>query len=138
MTFYSSLAAQFELKMTKYEATIEYIFSKLPMFSRIGSEAIKVGLFNITHLCNLLNNPQNNFKTIHIAGTNGKGSVSHMIASVLQAAGYKTGLYTSPHLKDLRERIRVNGKMMSQDAVIQRGRLVFLKSAKSLFERTIS
>ncbi|TXH20589.1 MAG: bifunctional folylpolyglutamate synthase/dihydrofolate synthase [Chitinophagaceae bacterium] len=116
--------------MTKYEATIEYIFSKLPMFSRIGSEAIKIGLSNITDLCNLLNNPQNNFKTIHIAGTNGKGSVSHMIASVLQEAGYKTGLYTSPHLKDLRERIRVNGKMMTQNAVID-----FVATNKENIER---
>ena len=104
--------------MTSYEQIIEYIFSKLPMFSNVGGDAIKVGLNNITSLCAQLNHPQHHFKTIHIAGTNGKGSVSHMIASILQEAGYKTGLYTSPHLKDLRERIRINGEMISQKAVV--------------------
>ena len=104
--------------MTTYNQIVEYIFSKLPMFSNVGSNAIKAGLNNITLLCAQLNYPHHHFKTIHIAGTNGKGSVSHMIASILQEAGYKTGLYTSPHLKDLRERIRINGKMITQKAVI--------------------
>jgi len=100
-----------------YEQTIEYLFAKLPMFSRIGSGAIKTGLGNTIALCKFLDNPQNKFKTVHVAGTNGKGSVSHMLASIFQAAGYKTGLYTSPHLKDFRERIKVNGEMVSKDFV---------------------
>ncbi len=84
------------------------------MFSRVGSEAVKIGFTNILALCEKLGNPQNNCKYVHIAGTNGKGSVSHMIAAILQTAGYKTGLYTSPHLKDLRERIKINGKEISE------------------------
>ncbi len=97
-----------------YSETTDYIFSKLPMFSRMGSEAIKNGFTNILALCEKLGNPQNNCKYVHIAGTNGKGSVSHMMAAILQTAGYKTGLYTSPHLKDLRERIKINGKEISE------------------------
>ena len=114
-----------------YQQTIEYLFAKLPMFSRIGSGAIKKGLTNTILLCNYLNNPQEKFKTVHVAGTNGKGSVSHMLASVFQAAGYKTGLYTSPHLKDFRERIRIIPKFNGwhrtgkchQSAPSQNGRL---------------
>ena len=87
------------------------------MFSRIGMAAIKEDLTNTIALCNYLGNPQQHFKSIHIAGTNGKGSVSHMLAAILQTAGYTTGLYTSPHLKDFRERIRVNGEMISKEAV---------------------
>jgi dihydrofolate synthase/folylpolyglutamate synthase len=101
-----------------YLQTINYIFSKLPMFSRTGNEAIKIGLTNIYALCEILNQPQKKCKFIHIAGTNGKGSVSHLIASVLQTAGYKTGLYTSPHLKDLRERIKINGKEIGEQELI--------------------
>lgn len=101
-----------------YPETIEYIFSKLPMFSRVGSEAIKNGFTNIIALCERLGNPQNKCKYIHVAGTNGKGSVSHMMAAILQTAGYKTGLYTSPHLKDLRERIKINGKEIEEAEVI--------------------
>lgn len=97
-----------------YSETTDYIFSKLPMFSRVGSEAIKIGFTNILALCEKLGNPQNNCKYVHIAGTNGKGSVSHMMAAILQTAGYKTGLYTSPHLKDLRERIKINGKEITE------------------------
>lgn len=100
-----------------YEQTLEYLFAKLPMFSQIGSAAIKKDLTNTLILCNYLKNPQANFKSIHIAGTNGKGSVSHMLASVLQTAGYKTGLYTSPHLKDFRERIKLNGEMITKEFV---------------------
>lgn len=88
------------------------------MFSRIGAAAIKKDLHNTIDLCNALGNPQNQFKTIHVAGTNGKGSVSHMLAAILQTAGYKTGLYTSPHLHDFRERIKINGEMISEDFVI--------------------
>ncbi|MES1214323.1 MAG: folylpolyglutamate synthase/dihydrofolate synthase family protein [Bacteroidota bacterium] len=105
------------LSMMNYEETIEYLFTKLPMFSRIGSAAIKADLTNTIALCNYLDNPQHKFKTIHIAGTNGKGSVSHMLAAVLQTAGYKTGLYTSPHLKDFRERIKINGEMINKEFV---------------------
>jgi len=103
--------------MTYSEAT-DYIFSKLPMFSRVGSEAIKNGFTNILALCEILGNPQHKGKYVHIAGTNGKGSVSHMMAAILQTAGFKTGLYTSPHLKDLRERIKINGAEISKLEVI--------------------
>jgi len=88
------------------------------MFSRIGHAAYKHDLFNTLEICRFLNNPEKKFKTIHVAGTNGKGSVSHMIASIFQSAGYKTGLYTSPHLYDFRERIRINGEMIKEDEVI--------------------
>src|SRR5687768_16688047 len=101
-----------------YQACIEYLYSRLPMFSRIGSAAYKADLSNTIALCTNLDNPQNKFKTIHVAGTNGKGSVSHMLAAILQTAGYKTGLYTSPHLHDFRERIKVNGEMITEDYVI--------------------
>jgi dihydrofolate synthase/folylpolyglutamate synthase len=101
-----------------YENTLKYLYEQLPMFSRIGAAAYKKDLANTKQLCAILNNPQSTFKSIHIAGTNGKGSVSHMIAAVLQTAGYKTGLYTSPHLKDFRERIKVNGEMCSEDFII--------------------
>ncbi|MDB5228537.1 MAG: bifunctional folylpolyglutamate synthase/dihydrofolate synthase [Bacteroidota bacterium] len=102
-----------------YKETLEYLYDKLPMFSRIGEKAIKKDLTNTIALCEFLDNPQTKFKTIHIAGTNGKGSVAHMLASVLQEAGYKTGLYTSPHLKDFRERIKINGKPCSEKFVIK-------------------
>jgi dihydrofolate synthase/folylpolyglutamate synthase len=88
------------------------------MFSRIGAAAYKKDLINIRKLCGFLDNPQEKFKSIHIAGTNGKGSVSHMLAAILQTAGYKTGLYTSPHLKDFRERIKIDGEMLPQDFVV--------------------
>lgn len=101
-----------------YEQTIEYLFSRLPMFSRIGAAAYKEDLTNTIRLCEFLGNPQQRFKSIHIAGTNGKGSTSHMLASILQTAGYKTGLHTSPHLKDFRERIKINGQLVSKEFVI--------------------
>lgn len=101
-----------------YQQTIDYLFSRLPMFSRIGAAAYKPDLDNTIALCNALGNPETKFKSVHIAGTNGKGSVSHMLAAILQTAGYKTGLYTSPHLKDFRERIKINGEMISEKAVI--------------------
>ncbi|HET6721698.1 MAG TPA: bifunctional folylpolyglutamate synthase/dihydrofolate synthase, partial [Chitinophagaceae bacterium] len=101
-----------------YQSTIEYLFSRLPMFSRIGAAAFKKDLTNTIRLCEHLGNPHQKFKSIHVAGTNGKGSVSHMIASILQTAGYKTGLYTSPHLKDFRERIKINGETISEGFVI--------------------
>ncbi|HWB24406.1 MAG TPA: folylpolyglutamate synthase/dihydrofolate synthase family protein [Chitinophagaceae bacterium] len=101
-----------------YQETLDYLYKKLPMFSRIGSQAFKEGLTNTITLCNALGNPQEKFKSIHIAGTNGKGSTSHMLSSILQHAGYKTGLYTSPHLKDFRERIKINGEMCTRDFVV--------------------
>ncbi len=99
------------------------------MFHRIGAAAYKADLNNTIAICNSLNNPQNNFRSIHIAGTNGKGSTSHMLAAVLQTAGYRTGLYTSPHLKDFRERIRINGEMISEKKVID-----FVKKYSKQFE----
>lgn len=102
-----------------YKQTLDFLFSQLPAYHRIGKAAYKNNLDNIIKLDNYLGNPHLNYKTIHVAGTNGKGSVAHMIASVLQEAGYRTGLYTSPHLKDFRERIRVNGKPIPQREVTQ-------------------
>ena len=101
-----------------YDECISFLYTKLPMFSRIGPAALKNNLNNTLEICNFLNKPQTKFKTIHVAGTNGKGSVSHMIASIFQSAGFKTGLYTSPHLIDFRERIRINGEMIGKEAVI--------------------
>jgi len=112
-----------------YQQTLQYMFERLPMFQRQGASAFKKDLGNITKLCNYLNNPQNTFKSIHVGGTNGKGSTSHMLASVLQEAGYKTGLHTSPHLKDFRERIRVNGKMAKENFVVE-----FVEAHKSFIE----
>lgn len=98
--------------------TVEWLYEKLPMFQRIGSAALKKDLHNITLLTEHLGNPHQKYLTIHVAGTNGKGSTSHMLASILQESGYKVGLTTSPHLKDFRERIRVNGEMCSEDFII--------------------
>ena len=93
------------------------MFNKLPMYQNIGDSAYKKDLANITLICEYLNNPQNNFKSVHVGGTNGKGSCSHMLSSILQEVGYKVGLYTSPHLVDFRERVRINGEMISKDSV---------------------
>ncbi len=112
-----------------YQQTIDYLFSRLPMFSRIGTAAFKKDLINIRRLCEFLGNPYTKFKSIHIAGTNGKGSVSHMLAAILQTAGYKTGLYTSPHLKDFRERIRINGEMVEESFIV-----AFTEKIKPLIE----
>ena len=101
-----------------YEQTIHYLYNKLPLYSSIGIKAYKADLKNTIALCKHLGYPQNKIKTIHIAGTNGKGSTSHMLASVFQQNGYKTGLYTSPHLKDFRERIKLNGEMIPKDFAI--------------------
>src|ERR1700755_1260078 len=124
-----------------YEETLRYLYEQLPMFSRIGAAAYKKDLGNTKQLCAVLNNPQTKFKSIHIAGTNGKGSVSHMLAAILQTAGYKSGLYTSPHLKDFRERIRVNGQMISEQTVIDfvaKHRADFEEIAPSFFEMTVA
>src|SRR5215510_10003967 len=102
-----------------YQQTIDYLFHRLPMFSRIGAAAFKKDLTNTITLCNHLDDPHKKFKSIHVAGTNGKGSVSHMLAAILQTAGYKVGLYTSPHLKDFRERIKVNGEEINEEYVTE-------------------
>ena len=101
-----------------YEETLEYLFRQLPMYQRQGKSAYKKDLTNTLALCEVLKNPHDKFKSIHIAGTNGKGSSAHMLASIFQEAGYKTGLYTSPHLKDFRERIRINGEVISKTSVV--------------------
>lgn len=101
-----------------YEQTIEYLYSSLPLFSRVGAAAYKPGLETTIALDNFLENPHHHFKSIHIAGTNGKGSTSQMVYEALRAEGYRVGLYTSPHLKDFRERIVVDGQMIDQQAVV--------------------
>jgi dihydrofolate synthase / folylpolyglutamate synthase len=124
-----------------YEQATNYLFTRLPMFSRIGAAAYKKDLTNTLQLCEYLGNPQTKFKSIHIAGTNGKGSTSHMLAAVLQTAGYKTGLYTSPHLRDFRERFRVNGEMIDKQFVIdfvQRIQPAIDKIEPSFFEITVA
>jgi dihydrofolate synthase/folylpolyglutamate synthase len=101
-----------------YNETLNWMFNKLPMYQRIGASAYKADLNTTINIINYLDNPQDSFKSIHIAGTNGKGSTSHSLASVFQEAGYKTGLYTSPHLRDFRERIRINGEMIPENEVV--------------------
>ncbi|PJJ84581.1 bifunctional folylpolyglutamate synthase/dihydrofolate synthase [Mucilaginibacter auburnensis] len=123
-----------------YQETINYLYTRLPMFSRTGAAAITKDLTNTITLCQLLGNPENKFKSVHIAGTNGKGSTSHMLAAILQTAGYKTGLYTSPHLKDFRERVRVNGQMISEQAVtdfVAQYKEDFEQIGLSFFEMTV-
>lgn len=123
-----------------YTKTIEYLFSRLPMYQRIGKAAYKADLSTTIKLLDILDNPQIKFKSIHIAGTNGKGSVAHILASVLQSAGFKTGLYTSPHLKDFRERIRINGEMISKEKVcdfVENNKSNFEKVNPSFFEMTV-
>ena len=102
-----------------YNETLNWMFNKLPMYQRIGASAYKADLNTTIEIINYLDNPQHSFKSIHIAGTNGKGSTSHSLASVFQEAGYKTGLYTSPHLRDFRERIRINGEMIPENEVVE-------------------
>ena len=101
-----------------YQETIDWMFSQLPMYQRQGKTAFKKDLTNISAFCNVLRNPQNKFASIHVGGTNGKGSTSHIISSILQEAGYKVGLYTSPHLKNFTERIRINGEEVSKHFVV--------------------
>lgn len=102
-----------------YQETLDYLFNSLPMFQRVGASAFRKDLHNTLALCAHLGNPERKFKSIHVAGTNGKGSTSHSLAAILQSAGYKTGLYTSPHLKSFTERIRINGEEMTEDSVVQ-------------------
>ncbi|MCU4176348.1 bifunctional folylpolyglutamate synthase/dihydrofolate synthase [Carboxylicivirga sp. N1Y90] len=104
--------------MKGYKETLDFLFGQLPMYQRVGKAAYKADLFTTQELDRYFRHPHTSYKTIHVAGTNGKGSVSHCLASVLQKAGYKVGLYTSPHLKDFRERIRVDGQMITEEAVV--------------------
>ncbi len=125
----------------RYQKTIDYMFSQLPMFQRIGAAAYKANLDNTLALCELTGHPQNYFKAIHVAGTNGKGSVSHMIASIMQENNLKTGLFTSPHLSDFRERIKIDGKMIDKDFVIEfvdKYKADFEKIKPSFFEMTFA
>ncbi len=112
-----------------YSQTLDYLFSRLPMYQRVGAAAYKADLKNTIKICQALGNPQNKLQCIHVAGTNGKGSTSHMIAAVLQKAGYKVGLYTSPHLLDFRERIKINGKMIAKEYIVD-----FVEQHKTKFE----
>ncbi len=124
-----------------YQQTIDYLYAQLPMYSRIGAAAYKEDLHNTIALCDAIDNPHTKFKSIHIAGTNGKGSTSHMLAAILQQAGYKTGLYTSPHLKDFRERIKINGEMISQKFVVdfvERTKTTSEQIQPSFFELTVA
>lgn len=123
-----------------YQQTIDWLFKQLPMYQRQGKVAYKANLDNIHKLSDHLDNPHNKFKSIHIAGTNGKGSTSHMLASVLQEAGYNVGLYTSPHLRDFRERIRINGNMVSKQFVtsfVKRNKVFFEENGLSFFEMSV-
>lgn len=128
------------MTFTTYQETLDYMYAQLPMFQRIGSAAYKADLDNTIALCKRLGNPETKFKSIHVAGTNGKGSTSHMLASILQAAGLKTGLYTSPHLKDFRERIKINGEPIPQQVVmnfVNEHKLYFEELHPSFFEMTV-
>jgi dihydrofolate synthase/folylpolyglutamate synthase len=127
--------------LMNYTETLDYLYTQLPVFTRVGASAYKEDLTNTIALCELLDNPQHKFKSVHVAGTNGKGSTSHMLAAILQIAGYKTGLYTSPHLKDFRERIRINGQMISEQTVVEfvdRHRPDFERIQPSFFEMTVA
>ncbi len=115
--------------MGNYKDTLDYLYHQLPMFQRVGAQAFKKDLTNIIKLCEALENPQLQFKSVHIAGTNGKGSTAHMLSSILQEAGYKVGLYTSPHYKDFRERIKLNGQLISKKRVVD-----FVANHRALFE----
>ncbi|MBU2949544.1 bifunctional folylpolyglutamate synthase/dihydrofolate synthase [Tamlana agarivorans] len=123
-----------------YNDTLEWMFSQLPMYQKQGSTAFKKDLSNTVKLAKHLKSPENTFKSIHVAGTNGKGSTSHMLASILQEAGYKVGLYTSPHLKDFRERIKINGQEVSETFVVDfitRNKAFLEAESLSFFEMTV-
>lgn len=112
-----------------YTQTLEYLFSRLPMYQRVGAAAYKADLSNTIKLMEVLGKPHTKLRCVHVAGTNGKGSSSHMLAAILQQAGYKTGLYTSPHLTDFRERIKINGKLIPKNTVVD-----FVENYKAHFE----
>ena len=124
-----------------YQQTLDYLFSRLPMYQRQGAAAYKTDIGNIVAASKHLENPHKKFKSIHIAGTNGKGSTAHMLASILQEVGYKVGLYTSPHLKDFRERIKINGKMILEKEVVsfvEENKIIFKEMNLSFFEFTVA
>jgi len=126
-------------KKSEYPDIVNYLFNSLPVFQHSGGSAYKPGLQTISELDEFYGNPHRKYKTIHVAGTNGKGSVSHLLAAILQGAGYKTGLFTSPHLVDFRERIRINGQMITENEVVEfvkRSRAMFDKVQPSFFEMT--
>lgn len=126
--------------MSNYSQTVEWMFQQLPMYQKLGAVAFKKDLVNILKFSRVLGNPHQTFKTIHIAGTNGKGSTSHMLASIFQEANYKVGLYTSPHLKDFRERIKVNGKEIHEEDVtdfISQNKGFLEENNLSFFEMTV-
>ncbi len=123
-----------------YQETVNWMFEQLPAYQKIGKKAYKADLVNIKALAKTLNHPEQKFKSIHVGGTNGKGSSSHMLASILQAAGYKVGLYTSPHLKDFRERIKINGVQISKTYVVDfvaKNKTFFKDNSISFFEMTV-
>ncbi len=127
--------------MKTYEATLDFMFSQLPMFQNQGSKALNNKLDKSLALDDYFQQPHKTYKTIHVGGTNGKGSVSHLLASVLQSSGYKVGLYTSPHLKDFRERIKVNGMPCSKEFVvdfIEKHTEILQKLRPSFFEMTVA
>ncbi len=126
--------------MSRYQDTLDWLFQQLPMYQRVGKVAYKADLQNTIALMSLLGEPQKTFKSIHVAGTNGKGSSSHMLAAIFQAAGYKTGLYTSPHLVDFRERVRINGDCIPHEKVcdfVEEYRADFSRLGLSFFEMTV-
>lgn len=127
--------------MEEYNKAIEFLYTSMPMFQRVGASAYKPGLDTVRLLDDKFGNPHRKYKTIHIAGTNGKGSTAHTLAAILQSAGYRVGLYTSPHLVDFRERIRVNGEMITHDAVVDfvvRYKAMCLDCHPSFFELTMT
>ncbi|MEZ5056950.1 MAG: folylpolyglutamate synthase/dihydrofolate synthase family protein [Saprospiraceae bacterium] len=124
-----------------YQQTLDYLFSQLPMFQRVGAAAFKKDLSNTLALCKHLGNPEKSYPTIHVAGTNGKGSSSHILAGILQAHGLKVGLYTSPHYKDFRERVKVNGSFISKKEVVEfveKNKVAFESIQPSFFEWTVA
>ena len=125
----------------RYAEALNFLYSKLPMFTRVGAPAYKSGLGNIVALCAALGNPEKKMRSIHVAGTNGKGSTSHILASILQEAGYKTGLFTSPHLKDFRERIRINGRMIPARRIarfVEQNQTLLNELEPSFFEMNVA
>ncbi|MFQ5485704.1 MAG: hypothetical protein ACE5DO_10300, partial [Desulfobacterales bacterium] len=113
----------------RYQATLDYLYAQLPMYHRIGPAAFKKDLTNTLRLCEHLGNPHRQFRSVHIAGTNGKGSVAHILAAVFTACGYHTGLYTSPHYKDFRERIKIDGHLIPKTEVVR-----FVEKNREAFE----
>ncbi|MDO5656481.1 MAG: folylpolyglutamate synthase/dihydrofolate synthase family protein [Flavobacteriaceae bacterium] len=127
--------------MSEYQKSLQWLFGRIPSFQQVGKAAYKADLSNIITFCHHLGNPQNSFKSVHVAGTNGKGSTSHMIASVLQEAGYKTGLHTSPHLKHFGERSRINGEITQESFIvdfIEKNKAFIEKGSFSFFEVAVA